>query len=140
MSGWSGHDLLRGVTFPGANGRDPNDTNDFNCEEEMLLGAVGPLIPEAAATREAADVPMDAEDPGDMRCSFAEKARGGTYERNACYVCNKLSPAFTSTKTHPLAAPCMAVCSFACEQRYLDTKGLCVGDGSSTNHSVGGSR
>ena len=140
MSGWGGHDLLRGVTTPGANGRDPNEANDFNCEEEMLLGAMDRLTPETAVKREAADAPMDAEDPGDMRCSFAEKARGGTDERNACYVCNTLSPAFISTNTHPLAAPCVAVCSFACEQRYLGTKGLCVGDGSSTNHSVGGSR
>jgi hypothetical protein len=82
---------------------------------------------------------MDAEDPGDMRCSFAEKAGGGTDGRNACCVCSKLIPAFTSTNKHQRAAPRMPVCGLACEQRYLDTKGLCVGDGSSTNHSVGGS-
>jgi hypothetical protein len=41
MSGLSGHDLLRGVTIPVANGRDPNEANDLNCEEEMLLGAMG---------------------------------------------------------------------------------------------------
>jgi hypothetical protein len=140
MSGWGGHDLLRGVAIPVSIGRDPNEANDVNCEEEMLLGAMDRLTPETAVKREAADAPMDAEDPGDMRCSFAEKARGGTDERNACCVCSKLSPAFTSTTNkHLLAAPCMPVCGLACEQRYLGTKGLCVGDGTSTNHSVGGS-
>jgi hypothetical protein len=84
MSGWDGHDLLTGVTIPVADGRDPNEANDFNCEEEMLLGAMGRLTPETAVKREAVDAPMDAEDPGDMRCSFAEKARGG--HRRAQYV------------------------------------------------------
>jgi hypothetical protein len=106
----------------------------------MLLVPMGRLTPETAAEREAANAPMDAEDLDDMRCSFAEEARGGTDERNACCVCNTFSPAFTSTNKHPLAAPFVAVCSYACEQRYLVTKGLCVGDDSSTNHSVGGSR
>ena len=124
MSGWGGHDLLRGVTTRVANSRDPNEANVINCEEEMLLVHMGRLTPETAAKREAANAPMDAEDLDDMRCSFAEKARGGTDERNACYVCNKLSPAFTLTNKHPLAAPRVAVCSFACEQRYLGTKGL----------------
>jgi hypothetical protein len=140
MSGWGGHDLLREVTTPVANGRDPNEASVFNCEEKMLLVPVGRLTPETAAKREAANALMDVEDLGDMRCSFAEKSRGGTDERNACCVRSKLCPAFTSTTKHPLAAPCVAVCSFACEQRYRDTKGLCVGDGSSTNQSVCGSR
>jgi hypothetical protein len=98
------------------------------------------LTPENAAKREAADAPMDAEDQGHMRCSFAEKAGGGTDGRNACYVCSKFSPAFTSTNKHQQTAPYVPVCGLAREQRYLDTKGLCVGDGSSTNHSAGGSR
>jgi hypothetical protein len=87
MSGWGGHDLLTGVTIPVAIGRDPNEANDFNCEEEMPLGAMDRLTPETAVKREAADAPMDAEDPGDMRCSFAEKASKGGHRRAQCVLC-----------------------------------------------------
>jgi hypothetical protein len=103
-----------------------HEASDFNCEEEMLLVPAGRLTPGTAAKREAANAPMGAEDLDDMRCSFAAKARGGTDERNACCVCSRLSPAFTSTTKHPRAAPCMPVCGSACEQRYLGTKGLSV--------------
>ena len=51
-------------------------------KEDCLV--CGRLAPETAAKREAANAPMDAEDPGDMRCSFAEKARE-QFDGRLCY-------------------------------------------------------
>jgi hypothetical protein len=82
------------------------------------------LAHEASIKQEAADVDEESQGGVDALCSFAEGARGDTDECNACYVCRKLQPAFTSTNQHPRAAPPVLVYSLACEQRYLDTNGL----------------
>ena len=81
MSGWDGHDLLTGVTIPVAIGRDPNEANDFNCEEEMLLGAMDRLTPETAVKREAAD-----KAPGQYALLVCGESKGG-HRRAQCVLC-----------------------------------------------------
>jgi hypothetical protein len=110
------------VTIPVANGRNPNEANDFNCEEEMPLGAMNRLTPETAAKHEAADAPMDAEDPGNMRCSFAEKARGGaqTGAMRAMFAASLSRRSYPPTSTSKLRRVCR--CAAWCASSVIWTR------------------
>jgi hypothetical protein len=90
------------------------------------------LALEANIKLEAADVEEDTQDVSDAPCLFAEGARGDTDGYNACYVCRKLHPTSTSTNQHRRATLPVLVCGLACEQRYLDSKGLSADNERST--------